>query len=299
MAYITLSNFKKITLQLDGQKFISEDDINDELNNDCLCEGLILGKFLFLNKTDKRNLLAFKRILTHPEISLQEQYKRIEFHDTYTYVEEYRPAYHKSSSCSRLLHDFDGIIIPYKIQKDGKDVMDVYRAWWRENKHYLEEEQEDIFYTLLHSRWGVEKYEIDYTKHKNSGNTSIENTLDGCCLAIKQLMDEWLSWLKDDSSPDQQLRAKSFYFSYRGKNAYLGDKSDSLQNNDTGFSDDDIKRCLSEMQHRFKSPILDLIKQYFKIKYNPNLDIKEEILIQLGFGACSECCKIPLEEWLA
>lgn len=213
-------------------------------------------------------------------------------------MDEFRPAYHKDPQCSRLLHNFDGVCIPEKIRALDKEKINEYRKWYRDNRHYIEDGKDDLFYTLLHAKWGVDKYEIDVVSHLNTGNVCVIDTIEECYRGIEQLCKEWLDWLNDKECGNHILRKASYLYSYGAKNAYLGSKKEPLPNNKTGFPDEAVKECLKEMQTKFKNPIIELIRQYYMIKYNANIDVNEEILIQLGFSACRECSRIQLEEWL-
>ena len=83
MAYITRANYKKILQKIDSKLLISEDDLEKE----CLCEDYPQMRLYFLNRTDKRELLLFKKVLTNPEIAIDTKYKRVDYEDTYTYVD--------------------------------------------------------------------------------------------------------------------------------------------------------------------------------------------------------------------
>ena len=285
MAYITRANYKKILHKIDSKLLISEDDLEKE----CLCEDYPQMRLYFLNRTDKRELLLFKKVLTNPEIAIDTKYKRVDYEDTYTYVDEFRPAYHKDPQCSRLLHDFDGVRIPEKIKSLDKEKINEYRKWYRENRHYIEEGKDDLFYTLLHAKWGVDKYDIDVVSHLNTGNVRVMDTIEECYLEIVKLCKEWNDWLGDKEGGNHILRKASYQYSYGAKNAYLGNKEEPLPNNKTGFPDEAVKECLREMQNKFKNPIIELIRQYYMIKYNANIDVEEEVLKQLGFGPCVKC----------
>ena len=285
MAYITRANYKKILQKIDSKLLISEDDLEKE----CLCEDYPQMRLYFLNRTDKRELLLFKKVLTNPEIAIDTKYKRVDYEDTYTYVDEFRPAYHKDPQCSRLLHDFDGVRIPEKIKSLDKEKINEYRKWYRENRHYIEEGKDDLFYTLLHAKWGVDKYDIDVVSHLNTGNVRVMDTIEECYLEIVKLCKEWNDWLGDKEGGNHILRKASYQYSYGAKNAYLGNKEEPLPNNKTGFPDEAVKECLREMQNKFKNPIIELIRLYYMIKYNANIDVEEEVLKQLGFGPCVKC----------
>ena len=285
MAYITRANYKKILQKIDSKLLISEDDLEKE----CLCEDYPQMRLYFLNRTDKRELLLFKKVLTNPEIAIDTKYKRVDYEDTYTYVDEFRPAYHKDPQCSRLLHDFDGVRIPEKIKSLDKEKINEYRKWYRENRHYIEEGKDDLFYTLLHAKWGVDKYDIDVVSHLNTGNVRVMDTIEECYLEIVKLCKEWHDWSGDKEGGNHILRKASYQYSYGAKNAYLGNKEEPLPNNKTGFPDEAVKECLREMQNKFKNPIIELIRQYYMIKYNANIDVEEEVLKQLGFGPCVKC----------
>ena len=174
-------------------------------------------------------------------------------------------------------------------ESEIKEKINEYRKWYRENRHYIEEGKDDLFYTLLHAKWGVDKYDIDVVSHLNTGNVRVMDTIEECYLEIVKLCKEWNDWLGDKEGGNHILRKASYQYSYGAKNAYLGNKEEPLPNNKTGFPDEAVKECLREMQNKFKNPIIELIRQYYMIKYNANIDVEEEVLKQLGFGPCVKC----------
>ena len=64
-----------------------------------------------------------------------------------------------------------------------------------------------------------------------------------------------------------------------------------LSDNDTGLSDDEVRKFLLDYEERFKLPIMHYLKEYYRMKYNPDLSIDEKLLKFLNFRPCGACVK--------
>jgi hypothetical protein len=62
-----------------------------------------------------------------------------------------------------------------------------------------------------------------------------------------------------------------------------------LENNDTEFSDEDIKTFLENYDDKYKKPIIHYLREYYRIKYNPDLAMESYLLDTLGFQPCNVC----------
>src|SRR5690606_19298990 len=86
------------------------------------------------------------------------------------------------------------------------------------------------------------------------------------------------------------------------KSAFLGYSADPLKDNDTGFSDEEVKHFLREYDKTYKRPLKKLLIEYYRVKLNPDLELKGFLLDQLGFKPCGKCynesdeASIDLEE---
>ena len=59
----------------------------------------------------------------------------------------------------------------------------------------------------------------------------------------------------------------------------------------TDHSNEEIESVLLEYKNEYKKPLGNLLKTYFRAKYNPDLKYDESILKQLGFTPCPCCCR--------
>ena len=73
------------------------------------------------------------------------------------------------------------------------------------------------------------------------------------------------------------------------KYTFLAYSSNDIQNNNTKFSDETIKKFLKQYDIHFKRPIKDLLIEYYRVLYNPDLKFEGNLLEQLGFKPCRNC----------
>ena len=59
----------------------------------------------------------------------------------------------------------------------------------------------------------------------------------------------------------------------------------------TDHSNEEIESVLLEYKNKYKKPLGNLLKTYFRAKYNPDLKYDESILKQLGFTPFPCCCR--------
>ena len=298
MAYITRANFKRISYKLNEKRYDGELEI--------VCEEIPQVHFEYFNKTEKQAILAFKEFVLHPEIILQPEYRKLRKMDTKTYVFESVAAYHCNMDCDKLNQDFNGVLLPEKIKKQGDEKIEEFRRWYRENMHLLTEDQKDIFELHMFTKFGVHFSDIGYLDKKNSGSTSIENySLEEICNKIVELTNSFKSWLLDSNDKDTaDLRNYAFMtIAYKGKCTYLGDSNYKLDEhleaiqarNHSRFSAEDIQKCLNEAHQEFKVPMVDLLKKYYMIKYNSDTDVAVNMLEAIGFKPCSKCYPASFE----
>ena len=73
------------------------------------------------------------------------------------------------------------------------------------------------------------------------------------------------------------------------KYSFLGKYHEPLYNNTTGYSDEVVKDFLVDYEERFKRPIIELLYNYYRVKFNPDLEMEGYLLDQLGFRPCVHC----------
>lgn len=299
MAYITRANFKRISFHLNEKQYDGEQAI--------VCEEIPQIHFEYFNKSERQALQAFKEFVLHPEIILNPEYHKLRKVDTKTYVFESVAAYHCDINCEKLNQDFNGILLPDKIKEQGDEKIEEFRQWYKDNLHFLEEDKSDIFGLHLYAKYGIRLDDIGILNKKNSGSYTFDNySLEDICNQIVELTKDFKKWLLDE--PDKKtsdLRQYSFFnIAYNGKCAYLGDSSykntehiDTINSrNKSRFTAEEIRDCLYEAQHKFKIPMIDLLKKYYMIKYNADTDVAVNVLESLGFKPCSKCYPTTSED---
>lgn len=288
MAYITQANYKRIFREnLDSKKIISD----QELSQMILCEDIPDTELNMLNKPERRALLAFKKFVQCPDIAVDSQYRKANTEDTKTYVFEYNyPAYHNSPTCDHLLKDFDGILLPDSIRDGGEEVIAQYREWYRDHISWLEEgdTKRSNFYLLIHAIFGVRKEDIQEVHYKNSGVTSIETQEKNVLMELKNLLQKWQDWVSNENDLEEfDKRCFVLEKSYQGKLAFMYNKEEKL--NWGKYPDSEIRPILETIQVEFKQPLERLLRDYYMVKYNPELEVEKGLLDQLGFRQCSYC----------
>ena len=240
MAYLTKSNSLKIIARIDFK----------QIGN---LEGEVYKKpIYFLNYYEKNKLLGLKKLLKAPETFIQEYYVPIENTDNLRYVYEGgKPAYHSKPDCERLNSNYRNFEIPDEIREKGKDEVLRFRSWFKENQYFLE--KPDAFVARLQMAFGVtmNPKAIDY---ENSGVEVKEN------LNLEELEKRINKYISDAgqyfNKADQEKKEIIRRFQ---KYTFLAYSNKDIQNNNTRFSDEAIKKFLKQYDVHFKRPIKDLL----------------------------------------
>jgi hypothetical protein len=272
MAFLTSSNFLSI---------ISKIDINEiEESDDKVYEKPIY----FLSPFEKKKLIGIQSFLADPENFTKEYYKKVDKEDTLKYIfEGGTPAYHLDSNCDRLNSSFTNYEIPGEIKEKGETEVKKFRDWFKQNM-YLPEKP-DVFTARLQLAFGLKNppKPVDYD---NSGIEKVENIE---LNELKRRINELLSkagqyYVKSDDRKKNILKRFQKY-------TYLGFSKKEIQNNDTGFTDEAIKKFLRQYDEHFKKPVKALLIDYYRVKLNPTLNFEGNLLEQLGFKICANCAK--------
>lgn len=272
MPYITNYNANSILSRLD-------------IDNLHLSGDIYKKRIYIFSSYEEKELLLIKAFISDPNKFFKDFYVAVKPHeDTYTFVNEYegmRPAYHKVINCNRLNADYKGIYIPEEIRKKGKLAVLEFREWFKTVEHIYERDK-----TLY-----VERLWMKYKIRTNPANLEKDNT-----------GSEYFSNAKIEEIEhkiDELLRAAGRYYYQSPKNTeilkvfgkmtFLAYRSDSIYRNRTKYSDQDIKDFLLNYDRNFKKPLMKMLRDYYRVKYNPNLDFSMLLLERLGFKACSAC----------
>ena len=271
MVYITKSNAKRILEKLDsrGQNFT----------------GAIYDKPIYIfNKFEEQRLLAFKGFMQSPSDIVAQMYKKVELEDSFRYVYEGNaPAYHERLDCERLTSDMQNFYIPNEIMRRGKGEVIKFRRWFTENIGIFKSNPE-AFQMRMFTAFGI-RVRLSEISRTNTGAYENEN------LSLVEVKEKLDTLIKDCgrfyyANPQNKIILQKF-----GKRTFLAHKKEPLPDNDTGLSDDYVRKFLMEYEHDYKYPIMRYLREYYRISYNSDLAIDKKILDALGFRPCKTCCK--------
>lgn len=280
MAYITKSNSQRILRK------INLAEISD-------IEGVVYKKpIYFLSKFETKYLLLMQSLLKDPEKFAIEVYKPIINKDTFQFVfeSEQPPAYHTNLKCEKLSAGFKNFEIPFEIkerakEKGGEELekmqVQKFRDWFK--KHFDLFQHDSVgFLNRLDIDWNVQR-RLNEIEKDNSGIEDIENyNLADLEREIDKIISEAGSFFT--SNPNKQSIIRRFQ-----KLTFLAYKKDEITLNDTGLSDDELKKFLLYYDITFKKPIKQYLLEYYRVKYNPDLSFEGMLLERLNFRECSVC----------
>ncbi len=293
--YITKANYKRMLRKI-------------RISDIGTLEGEVFTKpIYFLSTFEKQKLLLIKKFLMDPENFYIEYYKPVLGEDTYKYVYETEqlPAYHLDSSCDKLLSDFTNFEIPFEIKanirekalKEGKtekeikilitSYVNLFRRWFKLNLSLYRNEPEK-FLKKLEVRWNV-KRNIKEIERENSGIQKVEN------YSLSELEEEINNVLRAagrffNENTDKQQIIRRFQ-----KLTFLAYTDKGIINNNTGLSDAKLKAFLKEYDRKFKKPVRELLIEYYRVKYNPDLSFEGKLLEKMNFKPCGHCCAVNNE----
>lgn len=272
MAYITLANTSKIIFNSD----IKSLDLSGEIYK---------IPIYFFSKYEENSLLAIQELLKAPERYFNEIYVPYQPIDTYTLIYEgQHPSYHKMPTCPRLNARYENFKIPTEIKERGIEEVREFRRWFETVKHL----KSDVFVMRLKNRWGIITNPEAFSRD-NSGTTEIEN------LTIEDL----------EKRIDAKIKAAGKFFYEKefnqiilrkfSKYTFLAYRPEPIENNDTTFSDEEIKELLKNYDDEFKKPLKRMLIEYYRIKHNPEIEMEGQILEQLGFSPCALCHNVIID----
>ncbi len=254
MPYITKGNVTKI---------ISLIDVTKLPNNFGELKGKVYKQTItFFSVLELNNLLLRKEFYRKPN-SFIEFYQKIDKkEDTYKYTYEGgTPAYHLALDCPRLNSNFDSYEIPIEIQEKGKEAVIRFRQFFAQNKVLLDTNP-DAFYGKMTTAFALQTLlkPVDY---KNSGPELIEiGNLQDLEETINKLLTDFqeLCW---KSTPEKKAMINKF--ARLTFLAFPPHNQKDIKNNETGFSDKEIRDFLKDFAENYKLPIIKYLKDFYRI----------------------------------
>lgn len=289
MPFITKSNYKRILRKININSIVI-DDVD-----------LYKKPIYFLSSWEVKYLLIMKSLLKNPEKFEVEVYQKVINKDTlkYVYESELSPAYHNKKDCERLNSTYRNFEIPDEIKERAKlkcennnwneqeseleikKAIEHFRHWFKININLFNEDLPE-FIKQLDIRWNIQR-NVNEIEKDNSGIEDIENlNLEELEREIDKVISQAGRYFVNNIDKQQIIRRFQ-------KLTFLAYKEEPIQQNDTNLRDDELKEFLKFYDTEFKKPLKELLIQYYRIKYNPDLSFSGDLLDQLNFRPCSNC----------
>lgn len=155
-----------------------------------------------------------------------------------------------------------------------------FRKWFHENRHLLN--KPDVYVIRLQARWGIVTNPRAINA-PNSGPEGIDNyNLEELESNIDDIIKEAGKFYHSNNKNTVILKRFNRY-------TFLAYKEEIIEDNITGYSDEEVKLLLKDYDNRFKKPLINLLIEYYKLKLNPNIKLEGYLLDQLGFKPCNHC----------
>ena len=325
--YITKANASKIIRKINLENVPSDGllyrDIVKEYFGDQIVfsDEALLERENVLNKLfnikERKFLFSYRLFMDNPQFFMDEIYENYPIkEDTYTWIyeDDKSPAFHIDPSCPLLNSDFKNFLIPASIRYKGisekkkyaeltekekaimRNNVSKYREWWNKYEDengekggkYYWSKGKDLFLVHVNNIFQPEPRirKIDEFEAKNTGwietnNESIESIIS----IIDKLMTKYIKYSEKDNKHKIILKRYQSWFS----------NSIKFTNNNTGYTDVEIREILTECETYFKRPLKFYLKELYRRINNPNIELQENLLVQLGFRPCGYCGYVNLK----
>lgn len=271
MAYITKSNAIKIL------KNIHLMSIN-------LAGDVYKKQIFFFNRFEKNELLAFKELIKNPTSFVKDYYEPLSREDTRTYIYEKsnkKPAYHKDSECHLLHSEFRNVRIPESLSSANISV-DEFRKWFILNlTNAFERGDYTVIQQRIRIKFGVEVNVADFVCFPNS---DIEEFKNYDILDLEKKLDHLIK------EAGQYYYKNKDILHYYSKQTFLAKQLTPLTIlPGISISEPELRDFVNDYNKKYKEPVKVLLKEWYRLNYNPKLELKENILDSLNFKRCSSC----------
>lgn len=140
----------------------------------------------------------------------------------------------------------------------------------------------EVFVARLRSRWGIVTNPKAINRD-NSGSTFIEN------LTIEELEEKIDGLIKEAGRFCNESDKNKKILKRFSKFTFIAYTDVDIQNNDTGYSDEEVKGLLKDYDKQYKRPLRNYLIEYYRLKHNPEINMEGYLLERLGFNPCGHC----------
>jgi hypothetical protein len=282
--FITKSNFVRIAKKYSP---VIDNDNNNVYTSD----------IPFLSEVEKKGILTIKQFLINSKDNVIKFKANGHIEDTFSFVnEEARFAkYHSHSNCKGLHSIYKDVEIPIEIKyKNGSSTVDqagveTFRTWFKQpeitnlynsdQKKFIEKLQ--LKFNLRNPPKPIEIGNDGFHEMTNMSLSDITIEIEKFLSSI----DSFYNQSKDHKNVLVRNRFSTKTFLVTSKKY----RDVSIENNNTGLSDKEVRIILTEFYNKVKRPILDLLTNYWILKLNSCLDFNKSLLEQLKFHPCKLC----------
>jgi hypothetical protein len=157
-------------------------------------------------------------------------------------------------------------------------------VWFNKNFELFNSNTEE-FLKKLDIRWNIQR-NVRQIARDYSGVKTIDNlNLSELEAEIDKIISEAGRYFVNNK--DKQHIIRRFQ-----KLTILAYRKENIDINETELSDDELRQFLLEYDTKFKKRIKELLIQYYRVRYNPDLSFEGQLLERLNFRACSVCAGV-------
>jgi hypothetical protein len=237
----------------------------------------------YFNNYEIKELLIIQELLRTKGLFLDKHISSIETPDSHRFVFEGQPpAFHTKLDCPILDTDYTSTnyFIPDEVKNKDHEYIQRYRSWFKENRFrkWQPGEQEKAYFDL----WGVKKIPNSFNFVVNSSDSIDSSNISDLEEGIDTLIQEIADYCESSQKVSQIVKRFS-------KARFLAYGKKELINNNTGFSESEVKEVLLHLDKNLIEPLKNLLFAYYRVKFNPDLEVDEEFIRKIGFRECKVC----------
>jgi hypothetical protein len=269
---------KEVNALKDNKKvFITKGNLN-KLVHSLESKTVPVEKFIDLYKNELGSILShkemsllyvYKELCEDPELAF-EIYKKIDpLVNPHMVYQGRAPSYHANEECESLQSDYFNIEIPPEIEARGSAEIERFRQFCIDHRSMIENKDTRV-YVKLEAQFFLK----NPLNTVSAGNTGVESFMDLDLDKIEGRIDNLLIDAQDfrnqDDYTSELIKAKGY-----GTHAVKEAK--------------DPDHPLYLWHNKYKQPLKEMLRNYFRVKFNSDLKFEGALLDQVGFKFCNQC----------
>jgi hypothetical protein len=280
--FITKSTFKSIIAEVDiegiPQKLLGE-NIFDKMGIN------------YLNSFQVSNLLAFKYLSENPDkITLYQKQQDSTSLKDYFLVKSSGKKYHLYPDCENIHKRFQNMIIPEVIRKKGPETCDLFREYltiefgkFSPNRY---NELKDLIIFKINNKFNVKlnTEDLNLVDLENSGSQITRDySLEELESNIMSFATEYLELCRQHPDIFPAFTLRAFLTKIPEKIKFI--PRDYYMHNRS----EEFLEILKSFFHKIQTPTYEMLKEYYMVCFNPELNFEGHLLEQLGLKPCQIC----------